>query len=300
MKILVIGASGLVGSHVLAAAREAGHEVAGTFRGCALPGLLPLDCADSRAMDATLRAQRPAAVVYAAGWTWVDGCEDDPPRALAENAAQPEALATVCHSHGCHFTYFSTSYVFDGVRGFYRENDEPRPLNAYSRSKLEGERRVLAATNSQALIARVISVFGAEAREKNFAFQVRRAMDAGTPLSIPSDQLGNPTYAGDIGRWTVRLVEQSAHRIWHVASMLHEWTRADWARGLVAELQNLGVQARPGFELKAVPTRELKQRAARPLNASMCVDKLQVLDIEQTAFPEAVKRTFRTATPLAG
>ena len=73
MKILVIGASGLVGSHVLRVAREHGHQALGTYRTFPLDGLLPLDVSDRASVESFLKSNPADAVVYCAAWSWVDG-----------------------------------------------------------------------------------------------------------------------------------------------------------------------------------------------------------------------------------
>ena len=103
MRILVIGGSGLVGSHVLSEATARGHQVTGTYRNFPLPGLVPLDLADTTATQELLLATNPDWVVHAAGWTWVDGCESDPERAHRENCDQPAAVARLCRERGCRF-----------------------------------------------------------------------------------------------------------------------------------------------------------------------------------------------------
>jgi len=291
MKILVIGGSGLVGSHILRAATAAGHQIVGTYRKFQLPGLVPLDCADTQAAEALIQREKPDAVVHAAGWTWVDGCEDDPPRALAENAEQPESLARICHSLGAQFTYFSTSYVFDGAHGPYNEDAAPNPISVYAKSKLEGEQRVREASGNGALIPRVICVYGAEAQRKNFAYQVRRAMEEGKVMTLPSDQRGNPTYAGDVARWLLFLLERREKGTWHLAGPWPDCARPEWAEKLVAAFTALGVKRHPGFALKAVPTAELKQRALRPLKAGMVSAKAARagLDLTPTDFTQSVR-----------
>ena len=122
MKILVIGASGLVGSHVRAEALARGHEVLGTYRKFPTPNLVHLDLANESQARALLESFRPEWVVHAAGWTWVDGCEKDPDRAMRENCEQPVMVARLCKEIGIRMVYFSTHYVFDGSRGPYSES----------------------------------------------------------------------------------------------------------------------------------------------------------------------------------
>jgi dTDP-4-dehydrorhamnose reductase len=287
VKLLVIGASGLIGSHVLRAAREANHDVVGTFRGYAQPGLVHLDCGDGAAAALLLETEKPDAVVHAAGWTWVDGCEDDPRRAFAENAEQPTAIAAQCKRIGCRFVYFSSSYVFDGRAGPYAEDATPHPINVYGESKLRAEQQIMTA-HPKALITRVICVYGAEAQGKNFAYQVRRAMEQGQALRLPADQRGNPTYAGDIARWLIALLERGASGVWHLAGPWPDCTRLDWARRLVA-----GVRRRHEFAIEEVPTTELRQRAKRPLHGGLLTSKADAQGLRATDFDKTIAEMVR-------
>ncbi|MDB6065703.1 MAG: dTDP-4-dehydrorhamnose reductase [Pedosphaera sp.] len=289
MKILVIGGSGLIGSHVLRAAAAAGHAAVGTYREFPQPGLVALDCADTAGAVELLDREKPDAVVHAAGWAWVDGCEDNPNRAIAENATQPAQFAALCNERKIHFAWFSSSYVFDGVAGPYLENAPANPINVYGRSKWEGEHRVQAACAGEALIARVICVYGAEKRGKNFAYQVWRALREGKTLTLPADQCGNPSYAGDIARWLVALLERRERGIWHLAGPQPDCTRPEWAGKLVAAFAATGVVAQPNFAIKTQPTAELKQRALRPLRAGIISSRTAPVDFKATDFNESIR-----------
>lgn len=292
MKLLVIGGSGLIGSHVLRAARQAKHDAVGTFRGHAQPGLVHLDCAESAAIASLLEKEKPDAVVHAAGWTWVDGCEDDPRRALAENADQPTAIAAQCKRIGCRFAYFSSSYVFDGRAGPYAEDATPNPINVYGESKLRAEQQIMTA-HAEALIARVICVYGSEAQGKNFAYQVRRAMEQGQALRLPGDQRGNPTYAGDIARWLIALLERGASGVWHLAGPCPDCARPEWARRLVGAFEASGVRRHPRFAIEEVPTVELRQRAKRPLHGGLLTPRADAQGLQATEFGETIAEMVR-------
>jgi dTDP-4-dehydrorhamnose reductase len=287
VKLLVIGGSGLIGSHVLTAARQAKHDAVGTFRARAQPGLVQLDCADSAAITALLEKEKPDAVVHAAGWTWVDGCEDDPRRAFAENAEQPLAIARQCQRIGSRFVYFSSSYVFDGSAGPYAEDATPNPINVYGESKLRAEQEIVAA-HAEALIARVICVYGAEAQGKNFAYQVRRAMEQGQVLRLPSDQRGNPTYAGDIARWLIALVEGRVSGVWHLAGPWPDCTRPEWVRQLVSAFEAAGLRRHARFAIEEISTEELKQRAPRPLRGGLLTPKADAMGFRATPLENAI------------
>lgn len=273
MRFLVLGASGLVGSHVLAEARERGHEVTGTCRTSDVAGLERLDLADHPALTHLLDRVHPDVVVHAAGWSWVDGCERDPARSRLENAEQPLYAARWCRENGARLLYYSTSYVFDGAKGDYDEADAPRPLNVYGKDKLLAEEELARVLGDRLLVARLICVWGREAARKNFVYQVARAAEESRPLRLPSDQMGNPTWAGDIAFWSVRLLEAGESGVWHLAGDRPDVSRVEWA---LAILDGLRVAGRPCVApIDVVPTAALGS-APRPLRAGLCTAKVQM------------------------
>jgi dTDP-4-dehydrorhamnose reductase len=278
MKILIIGASGLVGSHVLAEAVFRGHEVVGTYRANPWVGLVKLDLADPDATAELLRSISPDWVVHAASWTWVDGCESDPVRAMEENCRQPAMLAALCKKNGCRFAYFSTTYVFDGMRAPYSEEDLPGPVNVYARSKWEGEQAVMKSLDGGALIPRVIFVWGREPQEKNFACQVVRAIREGRTMRVPSDQTGNPTWAGDIAGWLVDLMEANEAGVWNLVSGEPGMTKSGWASEILHGLNGtacVSADKLSAWVCESVPTDQLGQAARRPLHCGGLDDKIQ-------------------------
>jgi len=275
MRILLIGGSGLVGSHILAEGRSRNHEVTATRRHFAVPGLIPLDLADTQATRQLLADAKPDWVVHAAGWTWVDGCEQDPERCARENCGQPTELARLCQQQGCRLAYISTTYVFDGKAGPYSETDQPNPLNAYARSKWQAEQNIQELFSGRALIPRIICAWGREAQQKNFVYQTVKALREGRTLRLPSDQIGNPTWAGDVAWWLLGLMELGESGVWNLAGDQENCDRVAWfcairdaarARGLVP------AGTAPGYE--AVPTVEFKQPALRPLQAGARIQRI--------------------------
>jgi len=294
MRVLVIGASGLIGSHLWRIARSAGHDVIGTYCKFPLSELVPCDCSDELQVARLIQSHQPDVIVHTAGLTWVDACEDHPRRAFDQNARQPEHLARLCAARGIHFCYISTSYVFDGRAGPYAEEARPKPINVYGRSKLEGEQRIMEACNGRALIPRVICVYGAEAQKKNFAWQVHAAMQQRGEMWVAADQEGNPTFAGDIARWLLALLERREAGVWHLGGPWPECKRSDWARKLVLAFIRAGVNLHPDFSIRAVPTTELKQRAVRPLKAGLVSTKLAGSEFQPVEFDQSIHQMLRT------
>lgn len=275
MRILVVGASGLVGSHVYFEAKQRGWEVLGTYRSHPVESLTRLDLGDLGATRRLLEDFRPDCVIHAAGWTWVDGCEKDQDRAYRENCEQPEMLARLCREQGCRFVYFSTTYVFDGKHGPYDEKATPNPINVYAKSKWMAEQRVQTVMEGQALIPRVICVWGREAQGKNFVYQVIKALREDRPLTLPSDQVGNPTWAGDIAWWLLELIDEGERGIWNLAGDLENCTRVEWFCAIRDAARSVGLVPQgtaAGYIERS--TEQLAQSALRPLHAGAHIAKV--------------------------
>lgn len=295
MRLLVIGGSGLVGSHVLAEAKSRGHMVTGTYRHCVQPGMRPLDLADPAAAAAIFDAVRPDWVVHAAGWTWVDGCENDPARARRENCEQPVTLAKLCRQRGCRFAFFSTSYVFDGAAGPYAETDQPNPINVYGRSKWEAEQQIQEILSGEGLILRTICVWGREFQRKNFVYQVIKSLNEGRIMRLPADQFGNPSWAGDLAWWLLELMEQGEKGVWNLAGDQANCNRVEWFCAIRDQARALGLVPagdQPGYE--AGPTRALGQPALRPLQAGLRIERVR------ERFPRKLRKPADIAELIPG
>ena len=289
MKLLVIGASGLVGSHLLAAAKQAGFATLGTAR-TAAADIRACQLGDQVTMAALLTEFRPEVVACAAGFTWADGCETDPERSRQENLEQPLALAQLCAKRGVRFVYYSSAYVFDGVNGNYTEVDAPRPVNVYGRHKAECERLIAEATGGDALILRLIHVWGEEAKGKNFVYQVSRANLAGDELRASSVYSGNPTWAGDVATWTLGLLQRQAQGIWHLAGDCPQLTRHAWAREILQGLQGLGQTERVRLVAQTVVD---PAATPRPLASGLDTAKIQTFIPLCCRAPHDLPASFR-------
>jgi dTDP-4-dehydrorhamnose reductase len=265
-------------------ASKMGFIVTGTTRLAESSNLRKLDVTSEGVLVDFFESEKPDAVIYAAGWTWVDGCERDPARSRRENHDFPIFAAKWCHARGVKFIFYSTSYVFDGRVGNYKEADAVSPINVYGRDKADAERAILDVTTGSALILRLICVWGQEVAQKNFFYQVLRAAETGAPMVLPIDQCGNPTWAGDVAEWTLKLIEAGRSGIWHLAGANSEMTRPEWAKCIARGLNKTG---RTGeLKITECSTRELGQAALRPLLAGMNTEKVQAFHAITCRSPE--------------
>lgn len=207
--LLITGATGTLGQ---AFARLCG------MRGlpCQLLNRAELDIASRASVDAALERWKPWAVINTAGFVRVDDAEHDP-RQWRENVLGPTVLARACEEHGVRLLSFSSDLVFDGGKPTpYVESDQPRPLNAYGRSKFEAEQSLLTYC-PQALVVRSAAFFGPWDRH-NFVTLALRALRNGERWRAPNDQLVSPTYVPDLVQAALDLLIDGEGGIWHLAN----------------------------------------------------------------------------------
>src|SRR5207237_9050977 len=117
---------------------------------------------------------------------------------------------------GARVVAVSTDYVFDGEEGPYAEDDPPRPLNVYGRTKLAGERAALGHPN--AAIGRTAVLFGWHPGSRsNVALWLLERLARGEPAPAAADQWGNPTLTDNLAELLIELAQGGRRGIYHVA-----------------------------------------------------------------------------------
>jgi dTDP-4-dehydrorhamnose reductase len=234
-------------------------------------------------VEAHIKAARPDVVIHAAAYTDVDGAEREPERAMAVNAEGTERVATAAAEVGARLLYLSTDYVFDGRQGVpYRETDEPHPVNAYGRSKLEGERRALAHC-PDTLVIRTAWLYGTHG--KNFVKTIMRLALEQMELRVVSDQRGSPTHAGDLASAIKQVLGTNLKGIVH-ATGAGDCTWYEFAREIVSLM---GVSAK----VQPISTEEAKRAARRPSYAVLANHVLADAGISLSHWKDALSRFMK-------
>ncbi|WP_214103445.1 dTDP-4-dehydrorhamnose reductase [Acrocarpospora catenulata] len=250
---LVTGATGMLGVDLVAALGAAGEDVVAC-------GRAELDLTDPDAVAAVVRKVAPRVVVNCAAWTAVDDAEAREPEALAVNGHAVRTLAEEC---GPRLLHVSTDYVFDGNgTGPYREDEATDPVNAYGRTKLAGERAVLAHGGT---VVRTAWLYGAHG--PNFVRTMIRLAGSANPVSVVDDQFGQPTWTGDLAAQLVLLGRaQAPGGIYHGTSA----GRTSW-HGFAQEIFTL-LGEDPGRVLP-IPAAQYPRPARRPANSVLGHDR---------------------------
>lgn len=150
---------------------------------------------------------KPAYCINAAAYTAVDKAESDKDTAFLVNGDAVGVLASACKKYGTKFIHISTDYVFDGTSPEpYKEDAPTNPVNVYGVSKLRGEALCLF-YNPDAVVIRTAWVYCEYGN--NFVKTMLRLMKERPELNVVSDQVGAPTYAGDLAKAMLEIVQQA-------------------------------------------------------------------------------------------
>lgn len=247
MKIVYIGANGMLGRDVLDAA--AGNGI--SAQGLDLPAI---DITSPASVESALPACD--AVINGAAFTRVDDAEKEKDLARRINADGAGHVARVCAKRGIRLIHISTDYVFNGRKGTdYSEEDPADPLSVYGATKLEGEAQV-ASAGGRSLIVRTQSLYGVHGR--NFVKAIiNQLLQGKKELTVVADQVSSPTYTRHLAAALLKLAVVPNTGIVNVAcSGSCSWHR--FAEEIVAEVGAVGVNVKP------MKSSELKYPAPRP------------------------------------
>jgi dTDP-4-dehydrorhamnose reductase len=292
MRALITGSGGQVGRELVRAAPP-DAEVHALSHG-------ELDISDEPAVQAIVKEFAPTLIINAAAYTAVDRAETERERAWQVNALAPRLLAEAAAARGdCRLIHISTDYVFSGESSRPYEIDAaPAPINEYGRSKLGGERAVLQALATRALIVRSSWVYSAH--ERNFLHTMLRLMRAGRAVRVVADQIGSPTSAASL-----------AMALWAFAvrpglSGLHHWTDAgvaswyDFAVAIADQAAVAGlIPAR--VEVSPIAAEDYPTAARRP--ACSLLDKrhtIAALGAGPEHWARSLNATLRSIPPIQG
>lgn len=283
MKILVTGASGLLGHKVVQLALEKGHEVYSIYKEhkISLGTLIKLDLTDRERLSKVISERKPDAIIHTAAYTDVDGCEINRDLAWKVNAESTRHLAIASASIGAHLTYVSTDYVFDGEKGFYTEGDKANPISYYGYTKLKGEEFVKYAESW--CIARTSALYGwGREHRPNFATFIITNLKQGKEIRAIVDQYVSPTLNSNLAGMLIEVTKRGLTGLFHMAGASRV-SRHEFAVEL-AKIFGLN-------ESLIKPTRmsEFSWRAKRPRDSSLNVSKAySILDIKPLKLQEAL------------
>lgn len=273
MALLITGAQGQLGRELVARLPEAIATDVDT-----------LDITDAEAVEQFVREHQIDTIINCAAYTAVDLAEDDSERALMLNGFAPQYLAKT----GCKLIHISTDYVFDGNGSEpYTPEEKTAPLSVYGATKRAGEEEVLKYATTFAVI-RTSWLYSAHG--KNFVKTIRQLAAKRPQLFVVNDQVGSPTFAGDLADAIVAILPKltpETSGIYHYANV-GSCSWFEFAQAITADMQN-------GCVIKPVPSDEYPTRAHRPHYSVLDTTKIcKVFGIQIPTWQESLRRFLRT------
>jgi dTDP-4-dehydrorhamnose reductase len=271
MRVLVVGASGFLGRHVLAEAKRRGHGAVGTRTAAGTSGaggtgatagdaaLSTFDLRRDRIRPALppgfLAAGELLTTIHCAAISQPERCAREPD-SRAVNVDGSMRLVEDVAALGGRTLFLSTGFVFDGTRGGYREDDAPAPINEYGRQKRAMEEWLLA--RADAFVGRVDKLVGHRRDEKHLFREWQDRIDARASIVSLRGQVFSPTDVADVASALVTAAERGMTGLHHIAGTEH-WAREDLAN-LFLEVtgQHAAVELRDPAALGMVEPRPLR------------------------------------------
>ncbi|MCS7250304.1 MAG: dTDP-4-dehydrorhamnose reductase [candidate division WOR-3 bacterium] len=234
MKIIITGATGLLGSEVSLYLKEKNYEVIEW---------------NSKNQDITnindtiknIKKIKPDVIIHLAAFTNVDKCEEEKGKAFLVNTQGSWAIALGAKEVGCKLIHFSTDYVFNGNKGTpYYENDLPNPINYYGMTKYLAEKKIIE-TLKKYFIVRTSLLFGK--KRENFVLKVYEKGKRKEEIKAPIDVITSPTYVRDLLLPIENLLRSEEYGIYHIVNSDY-CSRYDLAKEII-EIAKLNCEVIP-------------------------------------------------------
>ena len=282
-RILVTGINGQLGQELqLSLASSA--EVIGV-------GREKVDFSQPESLRQIIAEAKPDAVINSAAYTAVDKAESEFDLAMAVNGQAPGIIAEECQKLGIPLIHISTDYVFDGTKGYpYQDTDPTNPLSAYGSSKLEGELAVRKNCENH-VILRTAWVYGVGGKG-NFVKTMLRLGSDKEEIRVVADQIGSPTWTGDLADAIASLIDQTPRGTYHYTnSGVASWY--DFAVAIFEEASQLGWNLKVQ-RVVPITTSEYPTPAKRPAYSVLsCAKIAAVLGTHPPHWRQALRQMLK-------
>lgn len=295
-KVAVIGASGLLGRALAdELAQQADWQIVSTAFRHAGPHHITLDIRDAQAVEQFVEREAPDAIVIAAAERRPDVCEHDPALARALNVDAVRTLAAMARKRDAWVLSISTDYVFDGTHPPYLYDAQPSPINAYGRSKLDGE-RALTETTDLGCVLRLPLLYGP------IVDWAESAVTSLVPaIAVSASSSPNPK-AAVMDAWAIRYPTFTPDVAFVIRQMLERHARGETIRGIVQWSGNepmtkyeIALRLAEALQLEAqlTPQRTPTDATPRPHNCHLDSSRLEALQIgRRTPFDTAIRQVL--------
>ncbi|MFT6698630.1 MAG: dTDP-4-dehydrorhamnose reductase [Porticoccaceae bacterium] len=296
IKVIITGSNGLLGQSLLNLLLKDTHkyQVFGFSRGGNRSGredfsYTSIDITDEIILKKNIKQIQPDFIINTAAMTQVDDCENKKEACDLLNVTVVKWLSEVSKEINAHVIHISTDFIFDGIKGFYKETDKPNPLSYYGVSKLKSE-EVLIQSRINFTILRTILVYGKvfDMSRSNIVLWVKEMLSKGKEITIVDDQFRTPTYVEDLALACKISMDKRAKGIYHISS--NELLSVFEIAQQIATVFHLDKSL-----IKPISTSTLNQTAPRPVKTGFDLSKTnKELEFYPRSFKEDIVKFKET------
>lgn len=262
-QVLVTGANGQLGKSI--------KRISPNFKPLkfVFTDVADLDITNSEEVNTFFESNALDYCINCAAYTEVDKAEEEAEKVYSINATAVKNLAEACQKTGAVLIHISTDFVFDGTkRTPYTEEDMPNPLSVYGKSKLKGEEHVQESCDRHFIVRTswLYSEYG-----NNFVKKMLRLAETRKQISVVNDQIGSPTYAGDLAEFILKVIssESTAYGLYHYSNLgAISWY--DFAVEIFRQHQK-------NVHVVPIPTRAYPTLANRPAFSVMDLSRVKII-----------------------
>lgn len=295
-KIVITGSNGLLGQTLvnLLMKEPENYSVVGLSRGKNRMDrndfqFYNIDITNYDQLKQCISNIKPSVIINTAAMTNVDTCELKQYECNLLNVQAVKHLAQICDMFNIHLIQISTDFIFDGIKGTYKETDVPNPLSVYGHSKLKAE-NIIKSSDIIFSILRTILVYGKvnNSKKSNIVLWIKEMLEKNKEITIVDDQYRMPTYVEDLAMACKLIVDKKIRGVYHISSnvLLSVFEIANQ----IADVFGLNKKL-----IKPISTKTLNQKAIRPPKTGFDLSKtIKELDFQPTSFLEGLKRFKQT------
>lgn len=282
MKYFITGGSGLLGERLAAVSKD-NDELILVHNSNPSDNTVKCDITNEKEVNNCIEKENPDVIIHCAAMTHVDNCEDEIEKAYSINGDGTGYLAKAAEKNDAKIIYVSTDFVFDGTRGYYKEEEKVNPQGIYAKSKYEGEVQLQKYSTNWA-IARVSVLYGWHSSRPNFTSWVVNELRHKRKINIVTDQINSPTLADNAAEAIFEIARQNKNGIFHTAGN-DAINRFDFTRK-IADAFDLNDEL-----INPTDSTQFVQKAPRPRDSSLNVDKVErELGMKMETCSESLKR----------
>jgi len=237
-------------------------------------------------------------IINCAAYTEVDKAESFKKEADMINHIAVKQIAEIANRNNIKFIHISTDFVYDGLKDSpYSESDITSPLNIYGKTKLDGENAILSIMKSNAIIIRTSWLYSEYGN--NFVATILRLIKNSSYLNIISDQIGTPTFAGDLGKAILNIIKSDKFNAVETGSEIYHYSNngeCSWYDFAKEVVNNSGAKC----TINPIKTEDYPTAAKRPKHTIMSKEKIsKEFDLKIMFWKDSLKYCMKSITILS-